>query len=49
MAPHPGAGDLVQGCPAGLDKEVWGRDPDDPEDLLVLALALKQADLGAVD
>jgi DNA-binding PucR family transcriptional regulator len=30
-------------------KEVCGRDPDDPEDLLVLALALKQADLGLVD
>jgi sugar diacid utilization regulator len=30
-------------------KDVCGRDPDDPEDLLVLSLALKQADLGPVD
>jgi sugar diacid utilization regulator len=30
-------------------KDVCGRDPDDPDDLLVLALALKQADVGLVE
>jgi DNA-binding PucR family transcriptional regulator len=29
-------------------KEVCGRDPDDPDDLLILSLALKHADLGLV-
>jgi hypothetical protein len=30
-------------------RDVCGRDPQDPDDMLVLALALKQADLGPVD